>query len=99
MSKSNTQELPTPANVRARKDVHELLRVWVVDGGLAVSMGMGFEDPSVWGLALVDIARHAARIYAAEGVCAEAEAIERIRTMWNAEIAAPTDLGTTKPHA
>ena len=99
MSDPSEAELPIPANVRNSQDVQELLRVWVVEGGLTVSMGMGFEDPSVWGLALVDIARHAARIYAAEGVCTETEAIERIRTLWNAEIAAPTDLGSTKPHA
>ena len=44
---------------------------------------------------LVDIARHAARVFEKEGVCSEAEAFARILDMFEAEIANPTDLGRT----
>jgi hypothetical protein len=44
---------------------------------------------------LVDIARHAARTFTQEGVCTEEEAIARIVDMFEAEMAGPTDRGTT----
>ena len=45
---------------------------------------------------LVDIARHAARAFAKEGVMSEAEALARITAMFEAELGDPTDLGTTR---
>jgi hypothetical protein len=44
---------------------------------------------------LVDVARHAARVFAKEGVMEEAEAMGRIVEMFEAELDRPTDLGTT----
>jgi hypothetical protein len=44
---------------------------------------------------LVDIARHAARVFAKEGVCTEAEALERILGMFELELANPTEPGLT----
>jgi hypothetical protein len=90
-------QLPPPPSALTDVGATEVLRAWIVQGGLHVSLIPGFDDPSLWGLMLVDIARHAARSYAAEGKCSEAEAMERIRALWNAEIAAPTDPGTTVP--
>jgi hypothetical protein len=49
----------------------------------------------MWGLLLVDIARHAARAYAREGACTEDEALARIVDMFEAEISRPTDVGNT----
>jgi hypothetical protein len=49
----------------------------------------------MWGLLLVDIARHAARAYARESEFTEEEALARIVEMFEAEIARPTDLGNT----
>jgi len=49
----------------------------------------------MWGLLLVDIARHAARAYARESSITEDEALTRIVDMFEAEIARPTDLGDT----
>ena len=52
----------------------------------------------MWGLLLVDIARHAARAYAREGgFTEEEEALTRIVDMFEAEIARPTDTGVTMP--
>ena len=49
----------------------------------------------MWGLLLVDIARHAARAYARESGYTEDDALTRIVDMFEAEIARPTDVGNT----
>lgn len=100
MSKpSKLNELAPPPAALADKDSRELFRAWIVGGGLHVSLQLGFDDPGTWGLLLVDIARHAARAYVAEGLCSESEAMDRIRTMWVAEVTSPTDPGATQPQA
>jgi hypothetical protein len=53
----------------------------------------------MWGLLLVDIARHAARAYAREANYSEDEALNRIVEMFEAEIARPTDMGNTTPRS
>ena len=88
-------EQPLPPDVIGRDDAVEVLRAFVVDGGLSISFTRAFEDPKMWGMMLVDIARHAARVFEKEGVCSEEEALERILAMFEAEIANPTDPGRT----
>ena len=88
-------EQPLPPDVIGRDDAVEVLRAFVVDGGLSISFTRAFEDPQMWGMMLVDIARHAARVFEKEGVCSEEEAFARILAMFEAEIANPTDLGRT----
>ena len=73
----------------------EVLRAAIVAGGLHVSLIRAFDDPQAWGMVIADVARHAARIFAKETKLTEAEAIERIRAMFDAEMDAPTDPGTT----
>jgi Domain of unknown function (DUF5076) len=73
----------------------EILRAFIVDDGLSVSLIRAFEGPETWGLLLVDLARHVARTYASEGTVSESEALERIHRMFEAEWSRPTDLGTT----
>lgn len=83
-------ELPPPPIARNAEAV-EVLRVWSEpDAPQVISIRTAWEDPGAWGLLLVDIARHAAKAYAAEGV-AEAEAFERILQLFRAELASPTD--------
>ena len=89
------QEQPVPPDAITREDAIEVLRAFVVDGGLSISFTRAFEDPRMWGMLLVDIARHAARVYEREGVMSEAEAMERIVEMFEAELSDATDLGTT----
>lgn len=74
----------------------EVVRASVIDGGLQVELQLSFDDPAVWGILLADIARHAARVYAAEGVCDEDVALEAIKSMFDAEWEAPTDRGATQ---
>jgi len=85
------KEQPIPPDVIGREDAVEVLRAFVVDGGLSISFTRAFEEPQMWGMMLVDIARHAARIFEKEGVCSEAEAFERIFGMFEAELANPSE--------
>jgi hypothetical protein len=93
------KEQPLPPDVIGREDATEVLRAFVVDGGLSIAFTRAFEEPDMWGLLLVDIARHAARAYAKESACTEDEALARIVEMFEAEIARPTDVGNTTPRS
>ena len=92
-------EQPLPPDVMGREDATEVLRAFVVDGGLSIAFARAFEEPDMWGLLLVDVARHASRAYARESDYSEDEALRRIIDMFEAEIARPTDLGNTVPRS
>jgi hypothetical protein len=89
------KEQPLPPDVTGRDDAVEVLRAFVVDGGLSIAFTRAFEEPDMWGMLLVDIARHAARAYGRESEFSEDEALSRIVDMFEAQIARPTDVGTT----
>jgi hypothetical protein len=93
------KEQPMPPDVMGREDATEVLRAFVVDGGLSIAFQRAFEEPDMWGLLLVDVARHAARAYARESAYTEEEALARIIDMFEAEIARPTDVGSTTPRS
>ena len=73
----------------------EILRAVIVNGALHVSVRRAFDDPEAWGMLIADVTRHVARIYATEDDFREAETVERIRALYDAEMDAPTDPGTT----
>ena len=50
-------EQPLPPDVIGREDATEVLRAFVVDGGLSIAFQRAFEEPDMWGMLLVDIAR------------------------------------------
>jgi hypothetical protein len=93
------KEQPLPPDVIGRDDAVEVLRAFILDGGLSIAFTRAFEEPDMWGLLLVDLARHAARAYARESGFTEEEALARIVDMFEAEIARPTDMGTTAPRS
>jgi hypothetical protein len=93
------KEQPLPPDVIGRDDAIEVLRAFVLDGGLSIAFQRAFEEPDMWGMLLVDIARHAARAYSRESEYTEQEALARIVEMFEAEIARPTDMGTTAPRS
>jgi hypothetical protein len=93
------KEQPLPPDVLGREDAIEVLRAFVLDGGLSIAFQRAFEDPEMWGLLLVDIARHAARAYSRESGYTEEEALARIIDMFEAEVERPTDTGTTSPRS
>ena len=89
------KEQPIPPDADANPDAVEVLRAFVVDGGLSISFVRAFDDPSMWGMMLVDIARHAARAFEKEGAMSEAEALAAIVEMFDAELSVVTDPGIT----
>jgi hypothetical protein len=93
------KEQPLPPDVIGRDDAVEILRAFVLDGGLSIAFQRAFEEPDMWGLLLVDVARHAARAFARESNFTEDEALSRIVEMFEAEIARPTDMGSTTPRS
>jgi len=93
------KQQPLPPDVIGRDDATEVLRAFVVDGGLSIAFARAFEEPDMWGLLLVDVARHASRAYARESAYTEDEALRRIIDMFEAEIARTTDLGRTAPRS
>ena len=73
----------------------EVLRAAIVDGALHVSLRRAFDDPEAWGMLIADVVRHIARIYAKESAISEDAVLERVRAIFEAEIEAPSDPGTT----
>jgi hypothetical protein len=71
----------------------EILRAVVVEGALHVSLRRAFDDPEAFGMMIADITRHVGRIYSDK--FPEDETVERIRAIYDAEMDAPTDPGTT----
>src|SRR3954464_12058712 len=96
---SGPKQQPLPPDVMDREDAIEILRAFVLDGGLSIAFTRAFEEPDMWGLLLVDIARHASRAYARESAYTEQEALTRILEMVEAEIARPTDLAAAVPRS
>src|SRR6266852_8974668 len=73
----------------------EVLRAVIIDGGLHVSLRRAFDDPEAWGMLIADVARHVARVYATEDKFREEETLARVRAIFEAELDAPTDPGST----
>jgi Domain of unknown function (DUF5076) len=98
MSKATMKadELDIPVEAFGNSNASEVLRAWSIDGGLTVSLNpMAFADSSVWGILLVDVARHVSRALANEGVGSVPVIMNNILNMFEKELARPTDLGTT----
>jgi hypothetical protein len=71
----------------------EVLRASVVEKAVSIALRRAFDDPFTWGVLLVDIARHAARVYAMETDLSEEEAMAEIRAGIEAELDNPSDPG------
>jgi hypothetical protein len=91
---ADVEALPVPPAALERGGI-EVLRGFVVDGRLEVLLRRAFEEPDVWGVLIADVARHAARIFATETKISEDAALQKIREMFDAEMDAPTDRGST----
>jgi hypothetical protein len=71
----------------------EVLRAVIVDGALHLSLRRAFDDPEAFGMMIADITRHVGRIYSDK--FPEGQTVERIRSIYDSEMDAPTDPGTT----
>ncbi|SCY82835.1 DUF5076 domain-containing protein [Microvirga guangxiensis] len=74
----------------------EILRASVVDGAVSIALRRAFDDPFTWGVLLVDLARHAARVYAMETDLSEEEALAEIVSGIQAELDNPSDPGSSQ---
>jgi hypothetical protein len=92
----DARELAIPPTAAVDTEAIEILRAWVTKGNLEVGLIRAWDQPDPWGILLVDLARHAARAFAQEGICSEHDALERIRALFEAEWDKPTDLGKTQ---
>lgn len=92
----HSNQLDFPDGVTCDPKAAEVLRAWVAGGGLTVSLSpLAFERIGVWGILLVDVARHVARAWEAEGRGTFSSNLEAINRMVKAEIKKPTDMGST----
>lgn len=63
------EELEIPQVVIQSNQKTELARIWLADGDqIAVISPRLWDDPGVWGLMLVDLAKHVAQAYERSGV-------------------------------
>ena len=95
MAHAKLEELSVPPDALEKGGV-EILRASIVEGAVSVAMRRAFDDPFTWGILLVDLARHASRIYALETKTPEEEVLAAIRDGIEAEFDRPTDLGSTQ---
>jgi Domain of unknown function (DUF5076) len=95
MSDPKFEALGLPPDVLEKGGV-EILRASVVDGAVSVALRRAFDDPFTWGVLFVDLARHAARVYAMETDLSEEDAMAAIAAGMRAEIDDPTDPGSTQ---
>jgi hypothetical protein len=77
------RELSAPPDVEEQGGT-EILRLFVTDGALSLSMQRAFEEPGMWGQLLADLAMHAAQIYARETPVEVAQALGEIRLQLDA---------------
>ena len=88
-------ELHIPPEVWEDPNARELLRAWAANKSLHVSFRTDWREPRPWGVFLADVARHAARALANEGISSEESALAEIQATFDEELAEPTDLGST----
>jgi hypothetical protein len=89
--RENKNSLAVPPVANENAAAVEVLRVWAAPGSAQqLTLRTAWEDPGAWGLLLVDVARHVAQAYKAEGRNPD-EVLKRIRELWDAEWSSPTD--------
>lgn len=89
--RANKNSLEVPPIADENSAAVEVLRVWAAPGApQQLTLRTTWKDPGVWGLLIVDVARHAAQAYKSEGRD-PGEVLARIRELWNAEWSNPTD--------
>jgi hypothetical protein len=95
MSDPKFEALGLPPDVLEKGGI-EILRASVVDGAVSIALRRAFEDPFTWGVLLVDLARHAAHVYALETEHSEEEALAEIRAGMESEFTDSSDPGSAQ---
>jgi hypothetical protein len=85
-------ELPIPDAAKQDAKARELIRVWAACGKQHIVLATKtWDDPAVWGIVLVDLARHLAKAHSQRGVRDAEQILDRIRQGFDAEWTSPTD--------
>ena len=87
------REIPIPPRALEDPDSRELVRAWVANNALHVSLNVGNwgDDEAIgWGVLLSDIARHVAAAIDQQDLGDPDEVIARIREVFNKEMDEPT---------
>jgi hypothetical protein len=89
--RENKNFLAVPPGAVENLAAVEVLRVWAAPGSpQQLTLRTTWKDPGAWGLLLVDVARHVAHAYEAEGRSPN-DVLRRIRELWDAEWMSPTN--------
>ena len=89
-------ECVIPKEALADPNSREILRAWVANEGLHVSLFIAdeWQDPGHWGIVLTDVLRHLADAYQKSYGDDPKATIARIRQMIDAELESPTNKTT-----
>jgi hypothetical protein len=88
-------ELPLPGPVPGDARANEMIRVWESGETQQVSLTPWvWDDPGIWGIALVDLAKLIAEAYGKSGQMNSATALDRIKRGFDAEWNHATDTPT-----
>lgn len=90
--KTADRDLLVPSEVEADAKAREVLRAWVANGALVCALRPEtWPDASSWGIILADVTRHIANAVRDLKGDDPTATVEKIRTLYNAELANPTD--------
>lgn len=93
MAESDQLQVPDSAKQDAKS--FEVIRVWVANKGLHVSLRTAvWEDPFAYGIMLSDLMQHIANAYHQNEGLDRTETVQRIKAGFNAECESPTDIPT-----
>jgi len=85
-------ELSAPTSALNDPNGTEIIRGWVANNGLEISLLPGaWDDPAAWGIALADVIRHLADAYSQTQGRSREDTVARITSLIHAELDAPTD--------
>ena len=92
---THRHELQVPPQAASDREAFEILRIWISGGQQHVTLNPGaWDDPAVWGMMLVDLARHIANAYQQTDRMQSAATLERIKLGFDAEWSSPTDVAS-----
>jgi len=89
------KSFPIPDAIAAEPSTAAVLSAWIAKGGLHIAAQRTFEKPEMWGVFLMDIAKHASNIYAQQGVMTQPEAMTRILAVLSKHTGGQMDSGQT----
>ncbi|MFY9253351.1 MAG: DUF5076 domain-containing protein [Fuerstiella sp.] len=80
-------DLPVPDLLKNKRSVSEILRVWIADGDLTLTLDPDSSmRPELWGLVLVEIAQHYAKAVAVEAEQNRSQVLNVVQRVFNAEL-------------